>query len=83
MFHLAVIIIQITLLLLQLGVVPQQLVHPAGEGEADKNSEANPFHDVHHHPAQADLEGTQVRVDTKNLYNLQEAGDHACPKEPL
>ena len=68
---------------LQLCIVPQQLVEPTGEGKENEEAEANPLEDVHHHPAQADLEGTQVRVDTKNLYNLQEARDHARPKEPL
>ena len=54
-------------LLLQVGVVPEQLVHAAGEGEEHQEVKECELHDVNHHPAQGDLEGPQVRVDGENV----------------
>ena len=54
-------------LLLQVCVVPQQLVHAAGEGEEDEEVEEGELHDVNHHPAQRHLQGPEVRVDGENV----------------
>ena len=43
-------------LLLQVGVVPEQLVHPTGEGEEDEEVEEGELQDVDHHSAEGDLE---------------------------
>ena len=46
-------------------------------------TESDPLHDVHDHPAEADLEGAEVRVDGEDLHDLEVAGDHPRPEQPL
>ena len=59
------------------------LVRTTREGEADEHEEPHPLHDVHHHPAEADLQGAEVRVDGEDLHDLEVAGDHARAEQPL
>ena len=54
-----------------LGVVPVQLVDPTRVGEADEQSDEEELEDVDDHPTEGDLEGTQVRVDREQVYQLQ------------
>ena len=46
-------------------------------------TESDPLHDVHDHPAEADLQGAEVRVDGEDLHDLEVAGDHPRPEQPL
>ena len=46
-------------------------------------TESDPLHDVHDHPAEADLQGAEVRVDGEDLHDLEVAGDHARAEQPL
>ena len=46
-------------------------------------TESYPLHDVHDHPAEADLEGAEMRVDGEDLHDLEVAGDHPRPEQPL
>ena len=46
-------------------------------------TESYPLHDVHDHPAEADLQGAEVRVDGEDLHDLEVAGDHPRPEQPL
>ena len=39
-------------LLLQVSVIPQQLVHTTGEGKENQEVKECELHDVNHHPAQ-------------------------------
>ena len=43
-------------LLLQVSVVPQQLVHTAGEGEQNQEVKECELHDVYHHSTERHLE---------------------------
>ena len=56
-------------------VLPEQLVHAAREGDEQQEDEEEEFHDVHHHPAQRDLQRAQVRVDGEDVDQLQLAED--------
>ena len=60
-----------------------KLVLTAREGKADEDKKAHPLHDVHHHPAEADLQRAEVRVDGEDLHDLEVAGDHPRPEQPL
>ena len=70
----------VALLLLQVGVVPQQLVQAAPEGEEHQDVEDEPLGDVDDHLAQGDLERPQVRVDGEDVDQLQEGRDHSGPE---
>ena len=63
--------------------IQQQLVLTTRKCEADEDEEAHPLHDVHHHPAEADLQRAEVRVDGEDLHDLEVAGDHPRPEQPL
>ncbi len=45
--------------------------------------EGDPAEDIHDHPAEGDLEGSQVRVHRQDVHNLQEARDHARSEQAL
>ena len=49
-------------LLLQVSVIPQQLVHAAGEGEQNQEVEECELHDVYDHPAEGHLQWPQVGI---------------------
>ncbi len=49
------------------GVVPQQLVHAAPEREDDEYVEEEELHDVVDHPAERDLERAEVVVDGEDV----------------
>ena len=73
----------VTLVVLQISIIPQQLVHATAEGKEDKEVEDEPLGDVDSHPTEGDLERTEVGIDGEDVDQLEEGGDHAGAEQAL
>ncbi len=67
-------------LLLEVGVVPEQLVHAAREGEEHEDEEEEELEDVHDHAGEGHLQRAEVRVDGEDVDQLQGTISGSCKR---